>query len=179
MEKITTGFDGLFLLKAVHMNDNRGSFRKLFNADFFRENQLETDLKEIYYSVSRKNVIRGMHFQAPPADHAKIVYVSYGSIKDVVVDLRQESPAYGHYYSVELDADGGYYLYIPKGFAHGFASLEEGTIVNYVQTSVYAPREDSGIRYDSFGFDWEISEPVVSERDRAFPGLNSFKTPFR
>ena len=123
MKIINTPFEGLYVLETVHFKDERGGFQKLFNEDFFRENGLDTDFREFYYSVSHRDVIRGMHFQLPPFDHTKLVYVSQGHILDVVVDLRKSSPTFRQYFSVELDDEKAQYLYIPKGFAHGFRSL--------------------------------------------------------
>ena len=173
-----TGFEGLYLLETVNFKDIRGGFQKLFNFDFFQENGLDTDFKEFYYSISHKNVIRGMHFQLPPFDHTKLVYVSKGHIRDVVVDIRKNSPTYGNVFSVELDGEKAQYLYIPKGFAHGFLSLEDGSIVNYAQTSCYSKEHDCGVAYNSIGFNWGIENPIVSGRDLTFEKLENFKTPF-
>jgi dTDP-4-dehydrorhamnose 3,5-epimerase len=178
MKIIETPFDGLYLLETVNFKDERGGFQKLFNYDFFKENGLDSDFKEFYYSVSQKNVIRGMHFQLPPHDHTKIVYVSKGRIHDVVLDIRKESKTFGKAFDIELDADKALYLYIPKGFAHGFASLEDGSITNYAQTSCYDKEHDCGIDHDSFGFDWGIDHPICSGRDTTFVRLSDFKSPF-
>jgi dTDP-4-dehydrorhamnose 3,5-epimerase len=174
----STPFEGLYILETINFQDNRGDFQKLFNYDFFKENGLDTDFKEFYYSVSRKNVIRGMHFQLPPFDHTKLVYVSKGRIKDVVVDIRKMSATYGQCFSIELDDTKAQYLYIPKGFAHGFLSLEDGSIVNYAQTSCYSKDCDCGIAQNSIGFDWGISSPIVSGRDLTFERLENFKSLF-
>lgn len=178
MEILKTPFEGLFLLQTINFQDNRGGFQKLFNFDFFNENGLDCDFKEFYYSVNNKNVVRGMHFQFPPFDHTKIVYVSKGQIKDVVVDIRKSSKTYKECFSIELDERKGQYLYIPKGFAHGFVSLEKGSIVNYAQTSCYSKDHDCGIDALSIGFDWGVSEPVRSGRDLTFDKLNDFISPF-
>ena len=175
---ITTSIDGLFLLETVNFQDSRGAFQKVFNADFFKQNGLECDFKELYYSVNNKNVIRGMHFQLPPHDHVKMVYVSKGKIIDVVLDIRKESATYGKYFSIELNGTEGKYLYIPRGMAHGFISLEDQSIVNYAQTSCYAPEHDCGIDRNSFGFKWPIDKPIVSVRDLTFPPLKDFNSPF-
>ena len=166
MKIINTPFEGLYVLETVHFKDERGGFQKLFNEDFFRENGLDTDFREFYYSVSHRDVIRGMHFQLPPFDHTKLVYVSLGHILDVVVDLRKSSPTFRQYFSVELDDEKAQYLYIPKGFAHGFRSLRDGSVVNYAQTSCYSREHDAGVAYDSIGFDWGVDKPVVSIADR-------------
>lgn len=178
MEILKTPFEGLFLLQTVNFQDNRGGFQKLYNFDFFNENGLDCDFKEFYYSVNNKHVVRGMHFQMPPFEHTKIVYVSKGRIKDVVIDIRKSSKTYKECFSIELDEQKGQYLYVPKGFAHGFVSLEDGSIVNYAQTSCYSKDHDCGIDALSIGFDWGVFEPVRSGRDLTFDKLNEFISPF-
>ena len=178
MKKIATDFEGLFILETNNFQDERGGFQKLFNYDFFMENGLDYDFKEFYYSVNKLNVIRGMHFQTPPFDHTKVVYVSKGRIKDVVVDIRKTSSTYGKCFSIELDDQKGQYLYIPKGFAHGFASLEDGSIVNYAQTSCYSKENDCGIDAMSIGFDWSIANPIRSGRDLTFEKIQDYISPF-
>ena len=178
MEIVQTPIEGLLLIKNKLFADSRGSFLKIFHEDFFKDNYLNSDFKECYFSVSHKNVIRGMHFQTPPAEHDKVVYVSKGSIIDVVVDIRTNSKSYGQYCSFELSDSKGAFLYIPIGCAHGFLSLEDNTIVNYMQTSVYNAACDCGIRYDSFGFDWGVENPTLSDRDQSFPTLSNLNNPF-
>ncbi len=178
MKKIATDFDGLFILETNNFQDERGGFQKLYNYDFFKENGLDCDFKEFYYSVNKANVVRGMHFQTPPFDHTKVVYVSKGRIKDVVVDIRKKSATYGKCFSIELDDKRGKYLYIPKGFAHGFVSLEEGSIVNYAQTTCYSKEHDCGIDAMSIGFDWEVENPIRSGRDLTFETIRDYTTPF-
>lgn len=178
MKIIKTPFEGLFVLETVHFEDERGCFQKLFNWDFFSEQGLNVNFKEFYYSVSQKNVIRGMHFQLPPFEHSKLVYVSQGKILDVVLDIRSSSKTYGKAFSIELNAKEGKYLYIPVGFAHGFLSLEDGSITNYAQTSCYNKDCDSGIYYNSFGFDWQSESPICSGRDKTFIEFKEFKSPF-
>lgn len=178
MKIIKTSFDGLHILQTVNFLDNRGGFQKLLNYDFFKENELDCEFKELYYSVNKKDVVRGMHFQSPPFDHTKVVYVSKGRIKDVVVDIRKQSATYGKCFSVELDDQKGQYLYIPKGFAHGFVSLEEGSIVNYVQTSCYSKDHDCGVDAMSLGIDWGVANPIRSGRDLTFKSLREFNSPF-
>lgn len=141
-------------------------------------NYIDTDYKEFYYSVNKKDVVRGMHFQTPPVDHTKVVYVSRGRIKDVVVDIRKNSATYGQYFDIELDDQKGQYLYIPKGFAHGFLSLEDGSIVNYAQTTCYS--KDNGCGIDSLfvGYDWGVENVIRSGRDLTFEKLSVFNSPF-
>jgi dTDP-4-dehydrorhamnose 3,5-epimerase/CDP-3, 6-dideoxy-D-glycero-D-glycero-4-hexulose-5-epimerase len=176
--QITTPIDGLFLLSSSLLHDTRGCFKKVFSKDAFVEISLDTDFAELYYSISKKNVIRGMHFQTPPMDHVKLVYVIAGKIHDVCLDLRHSSKTFGKIFDCVLSSDDSNYLYIPKGVAHGFVSLEDDTIVHYAQTSCYSQEHDFGIRYDSFGFAWNVSNPIVSDRDKAFPNFADFHTEF-
>ena len=173
-----TSIEGLYVLHTDNFKDNRGSFMKLFNRDFFAEHGLATDFCEFYYSVNKKNVVRGMHFQTPPADHVKLVYVSKGRILDAVVDIRKDTATYGQVFTCEMAADKGEYLYIPKGLAHGFVSLEDDTIVNYAQTSCYDREHDCGIDSMSVGIDWGVDEPIRSGRDLTFPAFKDFNSPF-
>lgn len=178
MELIKTDFEGLYIIQHKVFTDARGLFVKTYNQEIFKQLNIDIEIKERYYSVSSKNVIRGMHFQTPPEDHIKLVTVINGSILDVVLDLRKSSPTYGLYFKIELNAEAGKTIYIPKGFAHGFLALEDNTIVEYNQTTGYSPNNDSGIRFDSFGFKWETTKPIVSERDLSFETFTTFKTPF-
>lgn len=178
MKIIDTEISGLKVFEPRIFEDVRGKFIKTFTNDFFKENGLDIDIKETYYSISHKDVIRGMHFQTPPYDHSKLVYVPAGKIIDVVLDIRKNSPSYGKYFSIELSDENGKILVIPKGLAHGFKSLQDNTNVTYMQTTCYAPKNDGGIRYDSFEFDWNCECPKQSDRDQSFPSLDEFDTPF-
>lgn len=178
MKIIETNISGLKILKPRAFEDSRGKLIKTFTHDFFKEHILNINIKETYYSISRKNVIRGMHFQTPPYDHIKLVYVPVGKVLDVVLDIRKKSPTFGQYFSCELTSNNANILMIPNGLAHGFKSLENNTNVSYMQTSCYAPHNDTGIRYDSFGFEWNCIDSKLSDRDRLFPMLHEFDSPF-
>jgi dTDP-4-dehydrorhamnose 3,5-epimerase len=169
---------GAYLIEPNTAEDHRGSFIKIYNESFFQANGLDIAIKESYYSISKKNVIRGMHFQTPPHDHLKIVYVPQGGIIDVILDIRKNSPTYGKFFTIELSDKNGKAAVIPTGMAHGFRVLEENTNVTYLQTSCYAAEYDTGIHYNSFGFDWEISNPILSRRDEAFSDFKTFDSPF-
>lgn len=175
---INTEFEGLKIIETNNFQDERGLFHKYFSKDDFSSLGLDTDFKESYYSINKKNVIRGMHFQIPPADHTKLVYVISGKIIDVCLDIRKNSKTYGKCFSVELSGAVAKCIYIPKGFAHGFVSLEDNTCVHYMQTSCYNKECDKGICYDSFGYSWNITNPIVSGRDLTHPKLNDFQSPF-
>ena len=175
---INTEFEGLKIIETNNFQDERGLFHKYFSKDEFATLGLDTDFKESYYSINKKNVIRGMHFQIPPADHTKLVYVTSGRIIDVCLDIRKNSKTYGKSFSVELSDDVAKCIYISKGFAHGFISLEDNTCVHYMQTSCYKKECDKGISYDSFGYDWYVKNPIVSGRDKTHPRFEDFLTPF-
>jgi dTDP-4-dehydrorhamnose 3,5-epimerase/CDP-3, 6-dideoxy-D-glycero-D-glycero-4-hexulose-5-epimerase len=174
-----TSIDGVKLIHLNQFTDLRGSFVKVYNEDLFKEMGLQTGFKESYFSVSQKNVIRGMHFQTPPFDHVKLVYVNKGAIVDVVVDIRQKSPTYGQFVHFHINENQPCCVYIESGLAHGFLALEDNTMVTYNQTTGYAPNNDAGIRFDSFGFDWfGAKNPIISDRDLSFPSLSNFNSPF-
>ncbi|WP_180999387.1 dTDP-4-dehydrorhamnose 3,5-epimerase family protein [Campylobacter concisus] len=175
---INTNIKGLKVLEQEVFMDERGKFLKTFSKDIFAKNNLDIQIKETYFSISKKNVIRGMHFQTPPFDHIKIVYVPFGRIVDVILDLRKFSTTFKESFSVELSGENGKILIIPKGLAHGFISLENNTNVTYMQTTCYSSKNDMGIKYDSFGFDWKCKNPILSKRDTLFPTLEEFNTPF-
>jgi len=178
MKIIDTSINGLKIMEPNIFRDSRGMFIKTFTDSFFQENGLVIDIKETYYSISHQDVIRGMHFQIPPYDHIKLIYVPYGSILDVVLDIRKNSPTYGHYFSTEISSINGKILIVPQGLAHGFKSLEDSTNVVYMQTTGYSQEHDCGIKYNSFNFDWKCAEPKMSERDNSFVAFSEFETPF-
>jgi dTDP-4-dehydrorhamnose 3,5-epimerase len=169
-----TEIEGVFIIDNFNAADDRGLFVKSFNKNTFKENNLDFEIRESYYSVSNKNVIRGMHFQLPPYDHEKLVYVPKGSILDVIVDLRKKSKTYKQHISINLSEENKKSIFIPKGLAHGFKSMKDGTITVYNVTSEYSPSSDSGIHHDSFGFDWKIELPIVSKRDLEFQSIKKF-----
>jgi len=169
-----TDLDGVFIINNFNASDDRGLFVKTFNKRLFQELNLDFEIRESYFSISKKNVIRGMHFQLPPYEHEKLVFVPKGSILDVIVDLRKNSSTYKKYISVELSEGNKRSIFIPKGFAHGFKSMDDNTITVYNVTSEYNPKADNGILYNSFGFDWQIKDPTVSQRDAGFIELNNF-----
>jgi len=169
---------GASLITLPSSTDERGTFVKTFNESALIVHDIYFTLRESYFSVSGKNVIRGMHFQLPPWQHSKIVFCPQGEILDVIVDLRKESATYGQHYATVLSADNHKAYYIPEGFAHGFKSLTEGAITYYLVSSEYNKDKDTGIRYDSFGFDWDVNDPVISKRDLSFIKLADFYSPF-
>lgn len=158
--------------------DSRGSFVKTFHEQAFATMGLNTRWTEEYYSVSRKRVLRGLHFQLPPHDHHKLVYCTAGEVLDAVVDLRRGSATYGHHVLFRLSAEKANIIYIAKGMAHGFLTLSESATVVYKVSSSHAPKHDTGVLWNSAGIPWNVSDPILSERDRYLPPLGEFTSPF-
>ena len=177
-KKIETTIAGCFELQPIVHADSRGRFVKTYNADYFCSHDLETDFREQYYTISKKGVLRGMHFQTPPREHNKLVYCTSGIILDVVLDLRIGSPSYLKHFSLNLSEEMGNILYLPAGLAHGFYSLTEAT-VSYNVSTVYAAEFDSGILWNSIGMTWPNMFPEISERDSKFSALENFQSPFK
>jgi dTDP-4-dehydrorhamnose 3,5-epimerase len=158
--------------------DARGTFVKTFHETILKEAGINFRLKESYFSLSKKDVIRGVHFQLPPHHHSKIVFCPQGAILDVIVDLRKSSPTYGQHYAHELSAENHQAYFIPEGFAHGFKSLTDDAITYYLVSSEYSQQHDIGVRYDSIGFDWGVDTPTISDRDLSFVRMEDFDSPF-
>lgn len=174
-----TALEGCFEVQCTSRPDDRGTFLKIFHDQAFQSLGLCTSWAEEFITSSRRGVLRGMHFQAPPRQHAKLVTCLCGRVLDVVLDLRAGSATYGKTHSVELSWNSARSLYIPEGLAHGFLALEEGAMVHYKVSTIHSPEQDHGILWNSFGFAWPEGNPILSQRDRALPPLDAFRTPFR
>lgn len=166
-----------WLLQRPRFEDLRGVFVKTMTRSLFAEVGLSLEFAEEFYSVSRKDVIRGMHFQVPPHDHVKLLYCAVGTVLDVLLDLRRGA-GYGRVASIELSAAHPHVLVIPKGVAHGFRSLTDNSLLIYKTSAEHASSHDRGLLWNSFGFDWGAAEPILSDRDRAHPPFAAFETPF-
>jgi dTDP-4-dehydrorhamnose 3,5-epimerase len=173
-----THMPGLFHVTAQHSSDDRGEFIKLFREDVFREIGVADRFAEWYITRSKLGVLRGMHFQVPPAENAKLVFCLHGRVLDVGVDLRKGSPTFGENVAVELDAESGNGVYLPVGIAHGYLCLTNGAMVLYGTTSLYSPENDLGIMWDSCGIEWPTHTPLLSEKDTARPVFAEFDSPF-
>ena len=114
----------------------------------------------------------------PPQQHSKIVYCPVGAILDVIIDLRKDSASFGQFHVQELSEHNHFAYFIPEGFAHGFKALTEGAMTYYLVSSEYNKDSDTGIRWDSFGFDWDCNSPIISARDQSFGALEDFRSPF-
>ncbi len=167
-----------YLFTMPTSSDTRGSFVKSFSETALKNVGIEFTLRESYFSFSKKDVIRGMHFQLPPHHHSKVVFCPVGAIMDVIVDLRKDSPTFLSCTAHELSAENHKAIYIPEGFAHGFKALTDDALTYYLVSSEYNKEHDTGIRFDSIGYDWNAANPIVSARDLSFVPMNDFVSPF-
>lgn len=158
---------GAYLIKNIYVGDNRGGFTKSFEKDIYEKAGISFSLNETFASRSMKNVIRGLHFQTHNPQ-AKLVSVVSGCVWDVIVDLRQNSPTFKQWLAQELSANNHFSFYIPRGFAHGFASLEDNTVMLYQCDGKYDKETDTGIRFDDpqINIDWIVNEKKAIHSDR-------------
>ena len=170
---------GVKIIKPFYMEDNRGYFLKSIERDVFKEVGIEADIYEDFESLSKKDVIRGLHFQTR-CPQIKIVRAIRGRIKDVLVDLRKESATFGQSMAIELSQDNHLSVLVPAGMAHGFRVLSEESLVSYKCIGKYLKDFDSGIVWSDkeLGIDWGIDEPVVSERDKKHMTFAQFKAEY-
>lgn len=181
MEVKETGFKDLFLIEPKVFGDHRGYFFESFNQQqFAKKTGLDIKFVQDNESLSQENVVRGLHFQCPPHAQDKLVRVATGSVLDVVVDLRKSQETYGKAYAVELSEENKLQLFIPKGFAHGFATLRPNTRFIYKCSDFYHPELEDSIFYNDphFNIDWRVSEPLLSDKDRKGRNFETFKSPF-
>ena len=166
---------GAYLISNFYVGDNRGGFTKSFEKDIFKEAGIEFNLNETFSSRSMKNVIRGLHFQTHNPQ-AKLISVVAGRVWDVIVDLRKDSPTFKKWVANELSADNHLSFYVPRGFAHGFASLEDNTVMLYQCDGKYDAETDTGIIFNDpeIGIDWPVDESVAIHSARDME-LQSFK----
>lgn len=174
MKLIPAKLDGVYLLEPVVHRDARGFFMESFRADTLKRLGLPNGFIQDNHSLSvPRGTLRGMHYQTPPKAQTKLIRVLAGAIHDVVVDLRENSRTFGQWESFLLTADNQLQLYVPKGFAHGFCTLEDNTQVLYKVDALYSPEHDRGIAYDDPDLDipWPTETPVLSDKDGRHPRL--------
>ena len=162
---MATPIAGAYEVQPALRTDCRGSFVKAFHAPTFAACGLETDFAESFYSISTQRVLRGLHFQRPPHDYAKLVYCPSGSVLDVMVDLRRSSPSYGTHLLTVLSGERANMRYLPRGVAHGFYVLSEQAITAYMVSAPHVPWADDGILWNSAGIPWPDADPILSSRD--------------
>jgi dTDP-4-dehydrorhamnose 3,5-epimerase len=182
VKRIDTGLPGLFLVEPRVFRDQRGFFLESYRRSFLAEAcGRDVEFVQDNHALSTTaGVLRGLHFQRPPAAQAKLVRVTRGAVLDVAVDLRTGSPTYGRSYATELSADNFLQLFIPRGFAHGYLTLTDNVEFEYKVDAYYAPEHDAGLAWNDpdLGIDWPVDGPVLSDKDRALPPFAGFVSPF-
>ena len=171
MRFIETILKGAYIIELDPVEDERGFFARSYCRDEFRKNGIEMDIVQCNVSHNRKKgTLRGMHYQEAPYEEAKLISCIKGSMYDVIVDIRKGSPTFGKWTAVELTAGNGRTLYVPKGFAHGFQTLADDTVVYYHISEAYYPESSRGIRWDdpALGITWPAPNPIISVKDRNF-----------
>ena len=170
----------LKLIYPKRHGDHRGFFAETYNQRQYSEMGIDCVFVQDNHSLSRSvGTLRGLHFQAFPFAQGKLVRCGHGAIFDVAVDIRRGSPTYGQWKGYELSAANGHQLYVPVGFAHGFVTLEPDSEIFYKCTDYYAPETEGGVRWDSCGIEWPVSnDPILSDKDIAAPALADFDSPF-
>ena len=180
MQIETTPLDGVLLLTPRRHGDDRGYFSESWNRQRLAAQGIDLDFVQDNHSVSAQTgTLRGLHFQSPPHAQDKLVRCGQGVLFDVAVDIRKGSPAYGKWFGIELSAENGRQLLVPKGFLHGFLTRAPDTEVIYKCTDYYAPECDGAVAWDSCGIDWAFDgTPVLSDKDKSAPALADFDSPF-
>jgi dTDP-4-dehydrorhamnose 3,5-epimerase len=172
MRFIPTPLPPVTIIELEPIEDERGSFARAWCADEFAAAGLNAHLAQTSISTNRRRgTLRGLHYQAPPYEEAKLVRCAKGAIFDVAVDLRPESATYLQWFGLELTESNGRQIYVPEGFAHGFQTLADDSVVTYAMSVPFAAGSGRGIRYDdaTVGVRWPLPDPIVSERDLSLP----------
>ena len=172
-----TEIEGVILVIPKVFKDQRGYFMETYEKRVFSENGINTTFVQDNQSYSKKNTLRGLHFQKGEYAQAKLVRCVKGKILDVAVDLRRNSPTFGKYVAVELSEENNYQLFIPRGFAHGFLVLSEDAIVNYKVDNFYNPESEGGLIWNdkTVNINWPIKNPILSEKDKKWKTLRELE----
>jgi dTDP-4-dehydrorhamnose 3,5-epimerase len=175
----TTFIKDLLLLTPRVYKDERGYFMESYNQRKIGK-MIKSDFVQDNESMSKKNVLRGLHLQLPPYAQAKLIRVIKGSILDVAVDLRKDSETYGNHFKHVLSGENKKQLYVPKGFAHGFLTLEDDTLINYKCSDYYHAESEVSILWNDkeLNVDWGIKDPILAEKDRLAKNFTTFENPF-
>jgi len=172
-----TKIKGVYIIKPELLTDERGFFARSFCREEFRSNGLDTDIVQCNISYNKKKgTLRGMHYQVPPFEEAKIISCTKGSIYDVVVDLRRDSLTYCQWVATDLSDKNFKMMYIPRGCAHGFQTLEDNTMIYYQMTEFFRPECAQGVRWDDpvFKIDWPIIQKmIISEKDKKISNIQT------
>lgn len=180
MEFISTPIPDLYIIQPKVFEDERGYFFESYNKTEFEKHGIDADFVQDNQSLSQKGVLRGLHFQNPPFAQGKLVRAIKGSIFDVAVDLRKASPTYGQHFDIELTEKNKTMLWIPKGFAHGFMTLEDNTIFSYKCSNVYNKASEGSIIWNdpTLSIKWGTNTPLLSEKDKTGPFFKDFQSMF-
>lgn len=181
MQVTQTTLSGVLIIEPVRHGDHRGFLSESWSRQRMADHGVEIDFVQDNHSLSRQvGTVRGFHFQSPPHAQDKLVRCGRGRLFDVAVDIRVGSPTYGHWVGAELSFENGKQLLVPKGFLHGFMTLEPDTEIIYKCSDYYAPECDGAVHWDNCGVDWPIDvvKPVLSDKDSAAPRLSDFQSPF-
>lgn len=180
MQVKTTFIEGLLVIQPTIFHDARGYFYEPYNKKAFAEAGIAEEFVQDNQSFSQKGVIRGLHFQNPPHAQAKLLRILQGSIWDVAVDIRKSSPTYGKYFGIELSAENKTIFYVPKGFAHGFLTLEDNTLLLYKCSDFYNKSSEESLIWNDpdVAIQWKINNPLLSEKDLNGKKLKEFKSQF-
>ena len=182
MKFIKTEISDVYIIEPSVFGDNRGYFLESFNLEKFEENVYPIKFVQDNESKSSKGVLRGLHFQKPPFDQAKLVRCIEGRVMDVAVDIRKGSLTYGKYVAIELTGENKRQLFVPRGFAHGFSVLSDTAVFAYKVDNRYAPDYDAGIRWNDkeLNIQWGMEDSIVkvSEKDAELPFFLEFESPF-
>lgn len=180
MEIINTEINGLLIIKPKVFEDDRGYFFESYNQNVFSNLGINVNFVQDNQSLSGKNVLRGLHFQNTPFAQAKLVRVIKGSVLDVAVDIRKNSPTYGKHLSIELTEKNKTMFYIPEGFAHGFLTLEDETIFSYKCTNFYNKESEGCILWNDpvLNINWNVNHPIISDKDKVGTLFKDFNSNF-
>ena len=180
MKITTTPIEGILIIEPQIFKDSRGYFFESYNQDKMEAAGIALSFVQDNQSLSQKGAVRGLHFQAPPFEQGKLVRVVAGAVRDVVVDIRKNSPTYGQHFSIDLSAENQLMFWIPPGFAHGFETLADNTIFLYKCTNMYHKNSEGGLLWNdpAIGIKWQTQDAIVSEKDMILPTLKDFVSPF-
>lgn len=182
MKFTETFIKDVFVIEPKVWQDERGYFYESYNKKLFSEAGIQADFLQDNQSLSQKGTLRGLHAQAPPAAQGKLVRVIRGSVLDIAVDIRRESPTYGQYIAETLTEENFKMFWIPPGFLHGFVTLEDNTIFSYKVTNLYDHKAEIGVLWNDpeLNIDWEISAEcvILSAKDKTQSSFRTFKSPF-
>lgn len=182
MKVIRTPLEGLVIIEPKVWRDSRGYFYESYNRNFFVEAGVDCEFVQDNQSLSQRGTLRGLHAQDTPFAQGKLVRVITGKVLDIAVDIRKDSPTFGKSLSIILDGENNLMLWIPVGFLHGFATLEDNTIFSYKVSNFYNQASEIGVRWNDpiLNINWQLSEDevILSEKDKQLPFLHDFSSPF-